>query len=331
MKKALTFQDIHDEAFESNLKENILHKEIKEFSQQYARSLKYSDCPCCLSRSVERSFNCLGFDYFVCRDCETLYINPCPSEADIIHFLNTSKGMETWRKMPATVKQSRSKMYEDRYAMILQHVNQYLPGKEKLKVLEIGSGNGELATILCENPLFEEMHLIEPQELDIKNPKVSLFRGSFSEFKKKDYFDLVLSYEVLEHLVSPYEFFQLTSDALKPGGMLILTTPNADSLEVKLLKEQSPTVPFDHIRLYTPKALEHLVQKFSMNLLHISTPGKFDVDIILRNATEGFDSDIMMAFKNFLGANDTIKQKFQEYLRDHKFSSHMVCVAQKKS
>lgn len=46
----------------------------------------------------------------------------------------------------------------------------------------------------------------------------------------EDYFDVVFSFDVIEHLVRPDKFLQHAIFALKPGGHLFLVTPNICSL-----------------------------------------------------------------------------------------------------
>lgn len=44
-------------------------------------------------------------------------------------------------------------------------------------------------------------------------------------------FDLIMTFDILEHLDSPYQFLSSCFSLLKDGGYLILTTPNLMSLE----------------------------------------------------------------------------------------------------
>ncbi|MDO8989977.1 MAG: class I SAM-dependent methyltransferase, partial [Sideroxyarcus sp.] len=48
-----------------------------------------------------------------------------------------------------------------------------------------------------------------------------------NEFKNQ--FDAVIAIEIIEHLENPRHFFRECNRALKPGGHLILTTPNIDN------------------------------------------------------------------------------------------------------
>ncbi|ODS23569.1 hypothetical protein AB835_08120 [Candidatus Endobugula sertula] len=49
-----------------------------------------------------------------------------------------------------------------------------------------------------------------------------------------DFFDVVYSIEVLEHMPRPYDFFQQCYQKLKPGGRLIFSTPNVLNFQSRL-------------------------------------------------------------------------------------------------
>ena len=58
-----------------------------------------------------------------------------------------------------------------------------------------------------------------------------LVHGAFGEFAAahEAQFDVVCSFQVLEHVVNPLEFIFFCGLAAKPGGLVIFGTPNADS------------------------------------------------------------------------------------------------------
>ncbi|MBV8093774.1 MAG: class I SAM-dependent methyltransferase [Acetobacteraceae bacterium] len=74
--------------------------------------------------------------------------------------------------------------------------------------------------------------------------------------------DVVMASETLEHMPSPGDFVRLLRAALKPGGILVLTTPNADMIP-RLIEEgtASPYLsPGLHLVLQTEKSLGLLLQ-----------------------------------------------------------------------
>ncbi len=97
------------------------------------------------------------------------------------------------------------------------------------RILDLGCGTGWLAGILGHfGPttgveLSDEAMKIAAQ----KYPYVEYIATDFYEWDHpKEYFDIVISQEVIEHVEEHDRYLGLVHDLLKPGGYLILTTPN---------------------------------------------------------------------------------------------------------
>ncbi len=102
------------------------------------------------------------------------------------------------------------------------------------KILDYGAGAGALSQRLHDNGYkvvavdvnqedFKADTLFE--ELDINNSKErTLFINSHLEE-----FDLVLGAEVIEHVENPWQYCRDMRDLVKPGGYIVLTTPNIKS------------------------------------------------------------------------------------------------------
>jgi 2-polyprenyl-3-methyl-5-hydroxy-6-metoxy-1,4-benzoquinol methylase len=68
-------------------------------------------------------------------------------------------------------------------------------------------------------------------------------------------FDAAVSLETVEHVPDPAAFLASVSRLLRPGGGLLLTTPNYESLSRRLLGREWLAVSPDHLCLFTPRAL----------------------------------------------------------------------------
>ncbi|MBI3766624.1 MAG: class I SAM-dependent methyltransferase [Ignavibacteriales bacterium] len=72
-------------------------------------------------------------------------------------------------------------------------------------------------------------------------------------------FETVLSTQVIEHVVNPFQMMSEVSRVLKPGGYLILTAPQAWPLHEE---------PHDYFR-YTRYGLELLANRYHLNAIYI--------------------------------------------------------------
>jgi len=60
----------------------------------------------------------------------------------------------------------------------------------------------------------------------IKRKNVRFEMGDLTKFRKENYFDLALSVDVMEHILEDVEVFKNIYASLKPGGMLLISTPS---------------------------------------------------------------------------------------------------------
>lgn len=87
-------------------------------------------------------------------------------------------------------------------------------------------------------------------------------------------FDLVFAGEIIEHLVDTDGFLNEVHRCLKPGGHLILTTPNLASFEnrLRLLLGFYPMWlnwnlgGAGHVRAYTPRILKHQLREHGFSI-----------------------------------------------------------------
>ncbi len=68
------------------------------------------------------------------------------------------------------------------------------------------------------------------------NVKIGMFN---SKLYKKNYFDYIVMDQVIEHIQNPVEFLKDVRRVLRPGGKLVMSTPNFSSWSCKVLKTKS--------------------------------------------------------------------------------------------
>ncbi len=97
------------------------------------------------------------------------------------------------------------------------------------RVLDLGCGDGRFTGFIGE---YCEVDGIELSEAAIKEakkqyPHVNFFQGNALTYPFKDnFYDLVISQEVIEHIEDQKLYLNVCHNVLKRGGYLIMTTPN---------------------------------------------------------------------------------------------------------
>lgn len=146
------------------------------------------------------------------------------------------------------------------------------------RVLEAGCGDGLVLLSLLR--LFE----IQGHGLDIsvsaKERAEELMEAEGKRFSfdigdilampyPDDHFDKIVCLGVIEHFLDPTQSLAEVYRVLKPGGQVIMMTPNKKSLGVldRKLKEWLGTWPFGYQTEYSPKELERLMTAQEFKIL----------------------------------------------------------------
>jgi 2-polyprenyl-3-methyl-5-hydroxy-6-metoxy-1,4-benzoquinol methylase len=142
------------------------------------------------------------------------------------------------------------------------------------QLLDVGAGNGYFVYLARSEFGFEAEGLeISAAEADYARDTfgVELLRGDLSVVTK--HYDIVTSFNVLEHVKQPTELLREMSSKLHPGGLLVVTTPNPDCIHRRLrgLQKWNMVCPPHHINLFTKAALKEMLLREGFDLLEYST------------------------------------------------------------
>lgn len=86
--------------------------------------------------------------------------------------------------------------------------------------------------------------------------------------RRPGHYDVVASFQVLEHVTNPASFVRACVRALKPGGSLLLGVPNHDSF-LGLVETDWLDMPPHHMSLWSRTCLEGLGARFGVT--HVAT------------------------------------------------------------
>jgi SAM-dependent methyltransferase len=107
---------------------------------------------------------------------------------------------------------------------------QWLPGIGK--VLEIGCGDGHFLERCARRGLAAVgLELAPPQSTRGNRPPMDIRNEMLNEHvaNHANSYDAVCSFQVLEHVACPREYLENSIELLKPGGLMIIGTPNSES------------------------------------------------------------------------------------------------------
>ena len=110
------------------------------------------------------------------------------------------------------------------------------PGHMKVNLLDAGSGFGQYTYFLSglrDNSSVLAVDVKDEQIADcnaffnkIKRNNVHFEKADLTVYSQNDYFDLILSVDVMEHITEDQKVFSNFYKSLKPDGMLLVSTPS---------------------------------------------------------------------------------------------------------
>jgi 2-polyprenyl-3-methyl-5-hydroxy-6-metoxy-1,4-benzoquinol methylase len=152
------------------------------------------------------------------------------------------------------------------------------------RVVDAGAGAGDLVAALADDG-YETVGLeVSKRAVALageRHPGSTLIRHSVEELPwpvQQGLFDAVVSLEVIEHLLRPRRLLEGAHRALRPGGMLVLSTPYhglAKNLALAGLRfDRHFAVEGDHIRFFSDAALRRLAAETGFEVDRIEHLGR---------------------------------------------------------
>lgn len=139
--------------------------------------------------------------------------------------------------------------------------------KKVKKILEIGCG-GCLLLKALQNKGFEVVG-IDPSPFSYKEGKkrgVRVIQDSFPSNKLKEKFDLILSSDVLEHVVHPINFLKDQYNLLNDSGILVIATPDSSP---NIINGDISIFLHQHLNYFDKESLKKTVADSGFGQVHI--------------------------------------------------------------
>ncbi|MCH9769347.1 MAG: class I SAM-dependent methyltransferase [Gammaproteobacteria bacterium] len=329
---ALTEFDIRPE----NLQ--IGQEEALEADIAYLRKRKNNfvacSCPACGGHG-EQAWEKQLFTYDRCENCQTVFMNPRPSEELLHSFYNSSENYSYWNKyiFPASEVSRRERIFKPRVDRLEAIIDEL--GVSTGAILEIGAGFGTFCEEVKSRGKFDRVVALEmtPDLAETCRERGLEVIASPIESCgiEAEAFDVIVSFEVLEHIFNPPTLVSSANKLLKSGGALILSCPNAEGFEVQMLGPVSDTIDHEHLNYFNPKSIEMLLTSQGFQVHEVITPGQLDADIVRNKVLGGQFSLTSNPFLEHILIDhwDEYGQQLQDFLAGAGLSSHMWVVAYK--
>jgi hypothetical protein len=291
-------------------------------------------CPCCGDEKTGAGFERMGIPYDECRTCGTLFANRRPGPGAVRLWYRDSAPARYWREvlLPASASARDDQVVAPRAQWVADGIAEYVPGASS--VLDVSANSASLLRILGEMvPGLSMVAAGVAADLDGHEPGVRVAPMGARSWADQAPADLVIAIDAFDRAPDLRDFVLRLREALRPGGVVFATLPVASGFEIQTLWDRSPTIlPPDKVNLPTIAGLRRLFPSGEWELLELSTPGMFDVEVVRRTLAATPEGPWPRAVRALVTDLDSAGQvAFTEFLQSQRLSSFARLVARRTS
>lgn len=172
----------------------------------------------------------------------------------------------------------------------LQVIRQYRPSG---KLLEVGCARGDFLRIARE---YFTAFGVEPNlELAEEAIKIAPVHKGVIDTEPGSYYDVAVSFHVIEHTPSPKQFLAAISKRLRPKGLIVLETPDINSMPFRILKSRWRQFIPEHYYFFDESSMKKLLQEGGFKVEKIVRIRKYASIALLLNRLSRYFSPIRYA------------------------------------
>lgn len=229
-------------------------------------------CPICKRDSGPRLFvrkeSC---DLYECPLCEHLFVWPVPTAETLKRMYSFANGYQV---QEATTYDENTPVLE-RNRESLRQIERFCPTRGRL--LDVGCSSGRLLWLAKQHGWS-----VSGVELNEDTAQIAIDNGldvHLGELGSANLtpnsFDAIHLGDVIEHVQDPQQSLMQASRLLKPGGVMVVVTPNHDALFPRLtltlhrifrIPWSHPTPPY-HLHQFTEHSLDELLRRVDLKVV----------------------------------------------------------------
>jgi 2-polyprenyl-3-methyl-5-hydroxy-6-metoxy-1,4-benzoquinol methylase len=223
---------------------------------------EFTHCPVCNSESFSRLTGYENAMLAKCSNCRFVFSNRVPEENELSEYYS-------YYPLHSTV----SEITRKRYREILEDFEKF---RKTNNLIDVGCGDGfflEEAKKKGWNVHGTEYAL---HYINICKEKGIHMQGGMlnpSNYEPES-FDVIASFEVIEHINYPAVEIKNFNSILRKGGIVYITTPNFNSISRRLFKDKWNVIGYpEHLSYYTPQSIHYLLKSCGFKKVNVKTTG----------------------------------------------------------
>jgi 2-polyprenyl-3-methyl-5-hydroxy-6-metoxy-1,4-benzoquinol methylase len=209
-------------------------------------------CPVCTSVDTNRYCHKDTSEYFACTSCQALFQHPVPDRQAMLNYAETEYAEGVYGEYVGA--------REMKLAHFAARMDLMRPRVRVGTLLDVGCSCGYFMEVAMREG-FEVRGLEFSQHaIDAARPEVRarIIRTSVNELsgEHEQAYDVITAFDIIEHLERPLEFLQHARRLLRPGGVIVISTPDADHWLRPLMGARWPMLqPMQHLTIFSRKSM----------------------------------------------------------------------------
>jgi len=291
-------------------------------------------CPACKEKRSEKQFIKFGLQYVECQNCQSLYVNPRPSEKTLNRYFSEAKTTQFWRSqiVQETLKARIRYLFRPRAIWVGNLSREFLKTPQTL--VDVSSQYEDFLIEIDSLGIFNERLVLDPlpgvmaslgdRFQTVAKPVTEIAPGEIKA-------DVATAMAVMNRVFDPESFLRGIRNVLKDNGMLFCTISTISGFDLQTLWGNARTIfPPERLNLPSIEGIDQLLSRCGFETIELSTPGQLDLEGV-KNALKSNKDIPVSRFVSYLinHRSEEAQQAFQEFLQRFQLSSHVRIAARK--
>jgi SAM-dependent methyltransferase len=232
-------------------------------------------CNVCESRDIETHMTKEAWEIVRCRRCGLSFVKNIPTEGELAALYGHTFFEDGQKSPRQDVKLDENPAYANARKRI-DSIRKIGPAKGRM--LDVGCGTGIF--LKAASPFYDCSGLdvsgyateFAARYLGVEAKKGTIFDFSF----EPNSVDVITMWDVIEHVRNPDSYVKKISDIIAPGGLLVLSTGNVDSLMFRIQGSNwHLLIPPQHLFYFNKSSITFLLAKYGFNAVKVEHRGQY--------------------------------------------------------
>jgi hypothetical protein len=239
--------------------------------------------PTCRADETVPAFAHDGFEYMESRTCGSLFAARRPIESELWSWYREGAPAVFWREhiLPASAVARLEKIMRPRADWVMAGIAEYWPAARR--VLDLSPHGRPLLDIMAaQNPQLQ--FLAAGMTADLEGTAGAAIRvepTKTADLPRQGQTDIVIASDTFNRTADLGLLIAALEQTMIPGGLVFATLAVASGFEIQALWDRSPTIIApDKLNLPTIVAIQRMFQSPRWEIIELSTPGMFDVEMV---------------------------------------------------